>query len=203
MNPINQNSNCVSARNNPLAVHRTDAIPFYFGETRFASIESFYLHVQKFSFHGAILGRHGRGKTTLLCELHSFLRDQEISSELVFLPRERQLQRKSIDDLIQHGLSGSVVLVDGLERVSFLARQRILSRSKRFGGFIATTHRPGRLRTLLHCRTSQQTMVETLDSLGLNQPNVITAALPLLSKHRGNIRLVLRELYDQYAGGKL
>jgi len=203
MNAISQNSNLVSARNNPFAVQRTDAIPFDFSETNFANVESFYHHVRQFNFRGAILGKHGRGKTTLLCDLHSFFRDQGINSELVFLPRERQLQRESIDEFVQRGLGGSIILVDGIERASFLARQRVLSHSKQYGGFIATTHRTSRLRTLLHCRTSQQTLIATLDSLGLNQPNIATAALPLLSKHGGNIRLVLRELYDQYADGKL
>lgn len=202
MNAINQKLNYVSARDNPFAVQRTDAIPFDFSETSFACIESFYHHVQQFDFRGAILGKHGRGKTTLLCDLHSFLCQQGIRSELVFLPREKHLRRQSIDNTIQRGLSGSIILIDGLERATFLARQRILFRSKRYGGFIATTHRPSRLRTLLHCRTSQQTLITTLESLELNRPEIVTAALPLLSKHCGNIRFVLRELYDQCADGK-
>jgi hypothetical protein len=196
-------SRFISAKNNPFVVQRTDAIPFDFQETPFLNMEAFAQHVESNKFRGAILGRHGRGKTTLLCDLHSFFRQQGIESELVFLPRERSLQKGNLDNAIQRGESGAIVLVDGLERLPFWTRQRFIGHTKSFAGFIATTHHRGRLPTLLHCRTSQQTLASVLESLGVNQPEIVASSVPLFSKHRGNVRFVLRELYDQFAEGKI
>ncbi len=193
----------VSAKDNPFAVHKTGAIPFDFQETPFANMKAFAMHTNSYNFHGAILGRHGNGKTTLLCDLNSWISDQDIDSELVFLPRERDLQRLAIETTVRRGQSGAIVLVDGLERLPFLSRQRLLHHSKSFSGFIATTHRSSRLRTLIHCRTTQQNLMAVLESLQLSQPDIVAAAETLFSKHRGNIRFVLRELYDQYADGKV
>jgi len=199
----------VCAKNNPFIVDRTDAIAFGFEETDFENIESFAKHAQTFNFRGAILGRHGRGKTTLQHDLHSWLCEHEIDCEFVFLPREKDLQTGAIENIMRRGQAGAIVLVDGLERLPFFRRQRLVNDSKSFAGFIATTHRPSRsissnrLQTLIRCRTSQRTLMAVLDSLELNRPEIRAAGIPLLSKHNGNMRLVLRELYDQYADGRL
>jgi len=203
MNAIKTNTIRVSARNNPFAVQRTDAIPFDFGETPFDNLESFYRHVKQFGFRGAIVGKHGRGKTTLLCDFHSFLCQKGTDSELVFIPRDKVLQYQAIKDAVKSGFGGSIVLIDGLERLSFFTRQRLLSRSRSFGGFIATTHRISRLRKLIHCSTSEQTLASVLHSLSLSQPEITNMSVHLFSKHRGNIRFILRDLYDQFADGKL
>jgi hypothetical protein len=196
-------SKCVSAKDNPFMVQRTDAIRFDFRETDFSSVEAFAHHVETYKFRGAILGRHGRGKTTLLCDLNSHFCEQDVDSELVFLPRGTQLHQDAVADLVRRGEDGAIVLVDGLERLSFLRRQRLITHSRTFAGFIATTHRSGRLRTLIRCRTSQRTLMAVLDSLDLNRPKIARPALALLSKRKGNVRLVLRDLYDQYADGHI
>lgn len=208
MNAITQNpkpeyENRVSARDNPFAVQRTDAIPFDFCETPFDDVESFYRHAKAFNFRGAIRGRHGCGKTTLLCDLSRYLGEQKIDCELAFLPRETELQLQLVEQVTRRGIDGAIVLVDGIERLPLLARHRLISRSKSFRGFIATTHHVGQLRTLIHCKTSEQTLRSVLNSLDLDQPNIVAAAMPLVSKHRRNLRSVLRELYDQFADGKI
>ena len=94
-------------------------------------------------------------------------------------------------------------MIDGIERLSFFQRQQLIARSRVFAGFIATTHHFGRLRTLIRCRTSQGTLTAVLDALELNRSEIVTAATALLPKHKGNMRLVLRDLYDQYADGQI
>jgi hypothetical protein len=37
----------------------------------------------------------------------------------------------------------------------------------------------------------------------MSQPDIIASSAQLFPKHRGNIRFVLRELYDQFADGKI
>lgn len=196
-------SKCISAKDNPFMVQRTDAIPFDFLETHFEDIGAFAKHVETFNFRGAILGGHGRGKTTLLGDLKSYLYNQEIDCELVFLPRQIDEQQTAVASLVRRGQGGAIVMVDGLERLPFFARQRLIARSKSFAGFIATTHRSGRLRTLIRCHTSSGTLTAVLDALELNRPEIVVLAKALLSKHKGNVRLVLRDLYDQYADGRI
>lgn len=202
MNAIKTNVTRVSARNNPFSVQRTDAIPFDFAETPFEDVQAFYRHAKQLDCRGAIIGKHGRGKTTLLCDLHSFLCQNRIESELVFLPREKVLQSDAITNTIKRGASGAIILIDGMERLPLFVRQKLLSDSKSFRGFIATTHRISRLRSLIRCRTSQRTVASVLDSLDLNNPEITTTSRLLFAKHRGNIRFVLRDLYDQFADGE-
>lgn len=196
-------SKCVSAKDNPFNVQRTDAIPFDFRETHFENIEAFAKHVETFCFRGAIVGGHGRGKTTLLCDLNSYLCKRGVDCKLVFLPRETDLQRSAVQNLVERGQGGAIVMIDGIERLPSIQRQQLIARSKVFAGFTATTHHFGRLRTLIQCRTSQRTLTAVLEALELNRPEIVTSATTLLSKHRGNMRLVLRDLYDQYADGHI
>jgi len=196
-------SRCVLAKDNPFTVQRTDAIPFDFRETHFENIEAFAKHAETFSFRGAIVGGHGRGKTTLLCDLNSYFCKQGVDCKLVFLPREIDLQRSAVQNLVRCGQGGAIVMIDGIERLSFFQRRQLIARSRVFAGFIATTHHFGRLRTLIRCRTSQGTLTAVLDALELNRPEISTSATTLLSKHKGNLRLVLRDLYDQYAEGHI
>ncbi len=194
---------CVLAKDNPFVVQRTDAISFDFAETDFEDIASFAHHVGTSNFRGAILGPHGHGKTTLLCDLQKWFLSQEIDCELVFLPREKAPRQATLAETIQRGRRGAIILLDGIERLPFVARQRLVGQSKSFNGFIATTHRRGRLPTLIQCRTSQRTLMAILDALELKRPEIRAAGIPLLSKYNGNMRFVLRELYDQYANGQL
>jgi hypothetical protein len=193
----------VLAKHNPFQVQRTDSIPFDFCETGFDNIDAFAKHVQRSNFRGAIVGRHGRGKTTLLEALHWQLRKQNVDCELIVLPQDKHLQTTVVSRLYERGQSGAIVLVDGIERLGFFKRHRLLRHSKTFGGLVATTHHFGRLPTLVRCSTSQRSLVSVLETLGLDRPEILASASALLPLHKGNIRSVLRELYDQYADGEI
>ena len=202
MNPASTAFSPVSARNNPFVVQRTDAIPFDFRDTPFDGMDDFFDHVSRSQFRGAIVGKHGRGKTTLLCDLNRALKDRNMDCELLFIPRNRAEQGELLGGSTEKGRRGTILLVDGIERLPFLRRQQLISESKRFAGFIATTHRRGRLPTLLRCQTSVETLMSILKSLGTNSQQTQSAARALLSTHRGNIRSVLRDLYDGFASGE-
>lgn len=192
-----------SARENPFVVQRTDALPFDFRDTPFANINEFFEHVAGAGFRGAIVGKHGQGKTTLLCDLHSLMKKRDQDCELIFVPSDRSEQKAVIQNLIDRGCDGAVLLIDGLERVPFFARHHLVSSSKQFAGFIATTHFRGRLRTLVHCQSSPETLVGILQSLGTANENLVSRALDLWANHRGNVRSVLRDLYDLRAEGSI
>ena len=193
----------VRAGDNPFVTQRTDAIRFNFCNAPFESIECFADHVESKNFRGAIRGQRGRGKTTLLCDLYHHLRKQDHDCELAFISREAELQKTDLATLNQRGASGAILLVDGIERLSLMARNRLLLRSRGFRGLIATTHRIGPLRTLAYCRTSPESLQSILDSLEVRDPQIRARANRLLPRFRGNIRQVLRQLYDEVAEGKL
>jgi len=201
MSPVDQKPARVSAKNNPFVVQRTDAIPFDFRDTKFEGMDDFFGHASGFGFRGAILGKHGRGKTTLLCDLNSHIQKRNHECELVFIPRDRNGQCNVIEEASKRGHEGAIILVDGIERLPFISRHRLISASKLFGGFIATTHRPGRLKTLVRCRTSPESLLGILESLGTTNPKLSAHAVSLWSAHRGNVRSVLRELYDLHSEG--
>lgn len=192
----------VSAKENPFVVQRTDSIPFDFRDTPFATMDEFVGHAKTTGFRGAIVGKHGRGKTTLLCGLHSHLKSVgQRDCELFFIPRDRLQQGAALRELADRGREGAIVLVDGLERVPYVARQRLISTSKQFSGFIATTHSRSRLKTLVRCRTSPEVLAAILDSLGAVDEQLKIRAFSLWTTHRGNVRSVLRDLYDLRAEG--
>ena len=55
----------------------------------------------------------------------------------------------------------------------------------------------------LETRTSESTLMAVLDALDLNRPTIARLAMSLLAKRKGKERLVLRDLYDQYADGRI
>jgi hypothetical protein len=93
-----------------------------------------------------------------------------------------------------------VLLVDGADALPWLGWLRVKRLARRAGGLIVTTHRPGRLPTLVECATSPALLREIVDALGDARDAAWRDAIPdLFRKHRGNLREALRDLYDRCA----
>ena len=89
--------------------------------------------------------------------------------------------------------------LDGAEQLGAIAWLRFRWRARRAGGLIVTTHRPGRLAALIECTTSVGLLDRIIQCL---EPDGLATAPPaaeLFTRHRGNLRDALRELYDVYA----
>jgi hypothetical protein len=69
-------------------------------------------------------------------------------------------------------------------------------RTRRAGGLVITSHRPGLLPTLFECTTSPELLAEIVGELS----GADLEAGELYERHRGNVRDALRELYDRWAG---
>ena len=69
-------------------------------------------------------------------------------------------------------------------------------RTRRAGGLVITSHRPGLLPTLFECETSPELLAGIVGELAGSE----VEAGELWARHRGNVRDALRELYDQWAG---
>ncbi len=193
----------VSAKHNPFVVQRTAALDFDFQNASVGSKPELLKRFESRYSVSAILGRRGSGKTTLLKELQQDFRNRDQDSEFILIPREKELQQAMIDKTVDASQNRRIVLVDGIERLSSWQRQSMIIKCRTGPGFIATLHRRGLcwLPVLIHCKTSPVLLRNLLQKLDLDRPEIVSAALPLWSQKRGNIRLVMRELYDQYSAG--
>jgi len=94
---------------------------------------------------------------------------------------------------------GDVVLLDGADALRWLDWLRFRRLARRAGGLIITTHRPGRLPTLVECATSPALLAEIVGALlGPEAKRWRNRLEGLWSRHGGNLREALRELYDHY-----
>lgn len=94
----------------------------------------------------------------------------------------------------------TIILLDGAEQLSRWQWFRLRRQTRQAAGLVITDHAPGRLPTLLECRTSPELLSEIVSELlGDEARGCFPRAEKLLRDHRGNIRDVLRALYDERA----
>jgi type IV secretory pathway ATPase VirB11/archaellum biosynthesis ATPase len=122
---------------------------------------------------GAIVGPEGSGKTTLLEDLGERLR----------------------------AAGRRVVLLDGAERMSRREWREFLRSTRDAEGLVVTAHREGLLPTLLRTRTTPEILeAAVLAASGRSCDSFGISPEELWTRHGGNVRTALRELYDVCAG---
>jgi hypothetical protein len=166
-------------------------------------------------YRAAIVGPHGSGKTTLLEDLEGVLVERgfrivhvRLDTDDPRLPPEwrspwqsRWRSRSPAHRLDAH----DIVCLDGAEQLGPIAWRRFRWLVRRAGGLIITTHRSGRLATLIECTTSVGLLHRIIQRLSPGGPAASDAlvgapsAAELFARHHGNLREALRELYDVYA----
>ena len=108
-----------------------------------------------------------------------------------------------MDEFLRAASTEDVLLVDGVEQLGPLTWRKLRRGSLSHAGLIITTHAPGRLPTLIECRTSVELLDEIVTELAPAEIGRLRPKLPpLFARHDGNVRLCLRELYDWHAGPK-
>jgi hypothetical protein len=194
----------VKARDNPFGAARVLSAIRYAdpagdsGEARDVAV-SLLSRLDALSYRAAIVGPHGSGKTTLLEDLEQVLAQRgfrithvRLDADDRRLPREWGLSARRLE-------AGDIVCLDGAEQLGPIAWLWFRWRARRAGGLIITTHRRGRLATLVTCATTAGLLDRIIQRLA---PDGLVAAPPaaeLFARHRGNLRDALRELYDVYA----
>lgn len=168
-------------------------------EARVAGAVSLLPRLEALRYRAAIVGPHGSGKTTLLEDLEGVLARRgfriahvRLCTDDPRLPREWLSTARLLD-------AGDIVCLDGAEQLGPIAWLRFRWRARRAGGLIVTTHRHGRLATLIECTTSVSLLHRIIERLA---PDALVTAPPaaeLFTRHRGNLRDALRELYDVYS----
>jgi hypothetical protein len=184
------------ARDNPFATQRVSRLRYQFRGGDWLSLLS---RLQSLGRRGAIVGPHGSGKTTLLEELGERLTSQGVRVHHLFLnDQSRAYPLDFVQRVGDSPTESDIILFDGCEQLGPLAWRRFHWQTRRAGGLVITTHRPGRLPTLWNCETNPELLTDLVGQL-LNQETVVPAEhlQELYAKHGGNLRDVIRELYDR------
>ena len=139
--------------------------------------------LEALGMRGTIVGPEGSGKTTLLEDLGE---------------RLRRSSRRVIFGGVE---AGAVTLLDGAERLTRRQWRRFLREAREAAGLVVTAHRPGYLPTLIETRTTPGILdAAVLAASGRRCEGFAVTPEELWTRHGGNIRTALRELYDICAG---
>lgn len=186
------------ARDNPFRVERMLSIRF---APLDASWDELLSRLQSLEWRAAICGAEVSGKTTLLEDLAARLQATGRRTRWLQLRREiRPSARGLMKQFLRAAEPDEVLLVDGAEQLGALSWRSLQRRAGRHPGLIITTHRSGRLPTLIECRTSIALLESIVVRLAPDDMDELREDLPaLFRRHDGNIRLCLRSLYDRYA----
>lgn len=184
----------ITASANPFASRFIDALPFRMPDSE---VSELCTRLNALGGRAAIVGPHGSGKTTLLERL-----GRELAGAGWTVYRYRTTERDSgIHDVTSRPFcSQDAVLLDGAGHIQPLLRRRLLRHMKGAGRLVTTEHRIGRLPCLYRCETSLALLDALVKELA---PAIAMEVRPhahdLYDRHDGNIRDVLRGLYDHCA----
>jgi hypothetical protein len=183
------------ARDNPFCTNRVLAVRYRPQGWTWLQL---YARLEAMNYCGAIVGPKGSGKTTLLEDLRDHFESTGRPCRLIRLSRDRR--RVPASSLLRIA-EGELVLLDGAEQLNFMSWARFRNRALDCAaGLVITTHTPGRLPTLLETFTSPALLDSIVaDLLPTSRPSP-ERVRDLFTRHRGNLRDALRELYDDLAG---
>jgi hypothetical protein len=186
----------VRARDNPFRVERLLTLRYRLAGHTWDELLG---RLAAYDHRAALVGPHGHGKTTLLEELAVRLEGRGFLLRTATLHEgDRRLSAEQEHTLFADLTPCDCLLLDGAEQLSPLSWRRVERRSRAAGGLVVTSHRPGLLPTLLECRTTPELLADLLQQL-LGEEAGGLSPEELHARHRGNLRDVLRELYDRWA----
>jgi len=176
-------------RDNPFRSDLTDALAY---RPQGTSWEAILTRLEALDYRAAIVGPHGSGKTTLLEELGRMLECRGIPT--LYLRVDDRCPCSVVAAL--KAVDGQVVLLDGADLLGGLAWALVRMRARRARGLVITTHRPGRLPTLVECSTSPGLLRELLRQLVPRRASRLAPlAEELFGTSNGNLRSVFHTLY--------
>jgi hypothetical protein len=184
------------AADNPFAVQKVLKIRYRLSEPAW---EGLLKHLAALRYRAAIVGPHGRGKTTLLEDLAPRLEALGFRIRSVTLHTGDRRPSREQRQVLFHRLSPEDLLcVDGAEQLGRISWLALLARSQGAGGLLITSHRPGLLPTLLSCETSPELLEGIVRELVGPEADGVQIR-ELFARHGGNLRGALREMYDVWA----
>lgn len=161
------------------------------------------LRLADMDYRGALVGPQGSGKTTLLEDLEPALIARGFQTKWLRLNQTARSPSSALSRTFLSTLENDdIILFDGAEQLNRLAWEQFKAKSRQAAGLIITTHRPGRLPTLLECVTHPALLEEIVRALTPGGAHEMRPpAVELFHRHKGNLRNALRQLYDLYAAG--
>jgi hypothetical protein len=181
----------MKARDNPFRSERVDALGYRSPEFSWEELEA---RLRLSGGRGAIIGAEGHGKTTLLTQ---WAERRKAKGDRVVLLRILEAQRRMTDGQREQLSLGGWVFVDSAEQLGWLGWRELRKLAAPAEALIVTTHQAGRLAMIFKCRTSPELLSELVKELD----GAHGECAELWHRHRGNVRLALRELYDRCAVG--
>lgn len=185
----------MKAKDNPFRTERVLAVRYRPQGTTWEDLMS---RLARMNYRAAIVGPEGSGKTTLLEDLVPRLGSLGFRTHSFGLKRDQRELPRDAATIVSRCGPKDIILLDGAEQMGRWAWGRFKSKCSRTGGLIITSHRAGLLPTLLECGTTAELFREITGELVKELPpeDVLN---DLLSRHRGNVREAIRELYDHWA----
>jgi GTPase SAR1 family protein len=183
------------ARDNPFAADRIERIRYRFAGT---SLDELLSRLEEMNYRAAIVGPEGSGKTTLLEDLRRALQHRGLRTKLLFVNDASPLSGPQCRRFLSELAPQEMVLLDGADAISrsswLVFRRHTIHCAV---GLIITSHHPGLLPTLMECSTTRALLQEITAELAPQDHTISPALLDdLYTRHRGNLRTCLRELYD-------
>lgn len=185
---------------NPFSVSRQHGLKYRFTEGD--DWDQFMRRLVTQNWSGALVGKKGTGKTTLLLELEPKLTRLGFGIKHLFLNcKKRKFSRVELNLIMNELTDNDIILFDGSEQMNWWRWQIFLWQTRKSKGLIITVHKPSKLPTILRTSTSFDYFKEIVHELIQNHSNLQNLSTSeqlynLFEKHGGNIRLALRDLYD-------
>ncbi|MBN1396113.1 MAG: hypothetical protein JW959_13910 [Pirellulales bacterium] len=191
-------------RANPFSARRVrpGATPFIFppGE----NVELLLRRLDENGWRGEIVGPHGAGKSTLLAELLPAL--QRAGRKPLAIELHDRQRRLPLDLKGQFRRAPfDLVIVDGFEQLSRWSRLRLKLLCRRRGwGLLAAVHRSVGLPLLYRVAATSESAAKLVARLteGCERTPSEEELKACFSRHRGNLRETLFELYDWFEGNR-
>lgn len=181
---------------NPFASHRVEALPYRYCGSSPRVLEE---RLADMGGRAAVVGPKGSGKTTLTGELAARFNGNAVRVAIpAACPQPWRVVRSQLPRRVT---AAHAVFVDGAEQLGPVGWRRLLRTTRTAARLVVSLHRPGRLPTLTACRTDPSLLLELVRELAPDDAPLLEPHLDeLYRRHRGNIRLCFRELYDLFAG---
>lgn len=173
---------------NPFRSTRVDAAPYV---CRGPTPEQLIARWEARGRRGTVIGAHGSGKTRLLGELERLLRREGVSPLRLRLDRAPRFEAAA--------LVGAVVLADGHDSLPRWRQRWLLWAGRRSAGMILVTHGATPLPLLHRCEPDRRVLGQVVRELAGEEHRLEAELDVLWRQHRGNMRDVLRALYDRCA----